>query len=383
MSTALGNRTDNSDTWLYPDQVFDGQNLMHGTAVCCVNGKVTALSATDAVPHGALVHKVPGLLTPGFFDIQINGGGGVLYNTSPTPEGLFTIAAAHRQYGTTALLPTVITDAPHVLEEAAEAMKDAFGKQGIQGIHIEGPHISVARKGTHEASWVCQLNPNSLKLVRDLRDRNIPVLMTVAPEGVAKGDIAKLVEMGVVVSIGHTDVGAAQIKPALEEGATLFTHLFNGMSQMANREPGAVGTGINSTAYCSLIVDGHHVADDMLLLAMRARPVKDHMIIISDAMPTVGGPDAFDLYGQNIRLDAGKLVNSEGSLAGAHTTMFDSLAHVVNVLERPTEEALRMTLSNPAKLMGLEQPVARLQGADLSNVLLIANDYKSVSFLSA
>lgn len=378
MSTAPGNQ----DIWLCPDQLFDGQNLLTDTAIHLVNSKCVGLSSADQLPADATVKKLSGLITPGFFDIQINGGGGVLYNTSPTPEGLAAIAGAHRQFGTTALLPTVITDAPNVLEEAVEAMKDAYGTHGIKGIHIEGPHISVERKGTHEASWVRPLNERSLQLVRDLRDRDIPVLMTVAPEGVAKGDVARLVEMGAVVSIGHTDAGAAQIKPVLEEGANLFTHLFNGMSQMVNREPGAVGTGINSTAYCSLIVDGHHVADDMLRLAIRARPVKDHMIIISDAMPTVGGPENFNLYGHQVYLEDGKLINKAGSLAGAHVTMLESVARMITELQFPTEEVLRMSLSNPAALMGLQQSVASLQNTGLSDMLLIAPDYKSFSFLS-
>ncbi|KZK91275.1 N-acetylglucosamine-6-phosphate deacetylase [Pseudovibrio sp. Ad46] len=378
MSTAPGNQ----DIWLCPDQLFDGQNLLTDTAIHLVDGKCAGLSSADQLPVDVTVKKLSGLITPGFFDIQINGGGGVLYNTSPSPEGLAAIAAAHRQFGTTALLPTVITDAPNVLEDAVEAMKDAYGTHGIKGIHIEGPHISVERKGTHEASWVRPLNERSLQLVRDLRDRDIPVLMTVAPEGVAKGDVARLVEMGAVVSIGHTDAGAAQIKPVLKEGANLFTHLFNGMSQMVNREPGAVGTGINSTAYCSLIVDGHHVADDMLRLAIRARPVKDHMIIISDAMPTVGGPENFNLYGHQVYLEDGKLINKAGSLAGAHVTMLESVARMITELQFPAEEVLRMSLSNPAALMGLQQSVASLQNTDLVDMLLLAPDYKSFSFLS-
>ncbi|KZL25564.1 N-acetylglucosamine-6-phosphate deacetylase [Pseudovibrio sp. WM33] len=378
MSTAPGNQ----DIWLCPDKLFDGQNLLTDTAIHLVDGKCAGLSSADQLPVDAIVKKLSGLITPGFFDIQINGGGGVLYNTSPSPEGLAAIAAAHRQFGTTALLPTVITDAPNVLEDAVEAMKDAYGTHGIKGIHIEGPHISVERKGTHEASWVRPLNERSLQLVRDLRDRDIPVLMTLAPEGVAKGGVARLVEMGAVVSIGHTDAGAAQIKPVLEEGANLFTHLFNGMSQMVNREPGAVGTGINSTAYCSLIVDGHHVADDMLRLAIRARPVKDHMIIISDAMPTVGGPENFNLYGHQVYLEDGKLINKAGSLAGAHVTMLESVARMITELQFPAEEVLRMSLSNPAALMGLQQSVASLQNTDLADMLLLAPDYKSFSFLS-
>ncbi len=378
MSTA----PDNLDIWLSPDQLFDGQKLLTDTSIHFVNGACAGLSSGSQLPADATVKKLTGLVTPGFFDIQINGGGGVLYNTSPTQEGLASIADAHHQLGTTALLPTVITDAPDVLEKAVDAMKDAYGTHGIKGIHIEGPHISVERKGTHEARWVRPLNERSLELVRDLRDRDIPVLMTLAPEGVAKGDVARLVEMGAVVSVGHTDAGAAQIKPLLEEGANLFTHLFNGMSQMVNREPGAVGTGINSSAFCSVIADGHHVADDMLRLAIRARAVKDHMILISDSMPTVGGPDHFTLYGNQVFLKDGKLINKAGALAGAHVTMLESVARMITELHFPAEEVLRMGLSNPAALMGLQQSVASLQNTGSADMLLIAPDYKSFSFLS-
>jgi len=382
MSSVLSTLSQTDDIWLCPDLVFDGQNLLSDSALHLAAGKLGQLKPRSDLPENAQVAELAGILTPGFFDVQVNGGGGVLYNTSPTPEGLFAIAKAHRKLGTTALLPTVITDAPQVLEDAVEAMKDAYVHFGIQGIHIEGPHISIARRGTHEAQWVRSLTDCGFERIRQLRDKGIPVLITVAPESLQKGDVAKLVEMGVVVSIGHTDATAAQIKLYLEEGANLFTHLFNGMSQMLNREPGAVGTGINSSAYCSIIADGHHVADDMLQLAMRAKPEKDRMILISDAMPTVGGPDVFELYGNQILLKDGKLINKQGSLAGAHVTMLESVAYVVEKLGRPLEETLRMAVTNPSRLMGVEGRVATLEQSDLSNIVLMSSDFKSFSPLA-
>lgn len=363
------------EAWLRPDLVFDGVNLLKGRALCLRDGQFVGLTDADKVPEGSCSKPISGLISPGFFDIQVNGGGGVLFNSTPTVDGLQKIAAAHLPFGTTALLPTVITDAPEVLEAACDAALSAVGASGIQGIHIEGPHISIARRGTHNPRWVRMFDKHTRGLLVKLREAGVPVLMTVAPEGVAAGDIAELVEMGVVVSLGHTDATAQEIEAALAEGAQLFTHLFNGMSQMQNREPGAVGAGLNSSTYCSIIADGLHVADDMLRLAIRARPVADRMILISDAMPTLGGPGHFSLYGHDVVLSEGKLINREGSLAGAHISMFDAFVRTHLILGCALEDALRMAVTNPARLMGLEQPLATLN----AELIHVSPDFSSCS----
>jgi len=180
----------------------------------------------------------------------------------------------------------------------------------------------------------------------------LPVMITLAPEAVQPGQIAELVGTGAIVSLGHTDSDAAGIRRALAEGANCFTHLYNAMSPMLNRAAGTTGAAINSTAWCGIICDGIHVADEMVALAIRARPVADRMFLVSDAMPTVGGSDSFLLYGQTIRLRNGQLVNEEGSLAGAHVTMADSVQRLVTVLGIDLQTALRMAISTPARVMG-------------------------------
>lgn len=359
---------------LLPDAIFDGQDLRQGVALRVGTDRLTA----DTSRADDLVWRVPGCLSPGFIDLQVNGGGGVLFNNRPDPEGLRTIARAHRSTGTAALLATLITDAPEVMEQAVDAMLACYGQDGIAGIHLEGPHFSLARRGTHAVRYIRPLDSQTLGQVARLRAQGVPVMVTLAPEATRPGQIAALVAEGVVVALGHSDATAHQVRAALAEGAQTFTHLFNAMSQMQNREPGVVGAAINSDAYCSMICDGIHVAPEMLALAIRARPRSDRMILVTDAMPTVAGPDSFTLYGQTIRLQDGKLLNQDGALAGAHVTMLQSIRLARDLLGATLCEALRMAISNPAALMRFET-LGGLEQQRPEEVILISPDLMSFS----
>lgn len=361
--------------FLLPDVLFDGQGLRAGACLRITGNRVVRCDR----PTGGPVWNLPGILSPGFIDLQVNGGGGVLFNACPTADGARATARAHRTTGTTALLPTLITDAAEVMERAVDAILQAHGQDGIIGIHLEGPHISTARRGTHARQHVRPLDAATLGLVARLRSDGVPVMLTLAPEACAPGQITALVRQGVVVAIGHSDTTAERVRQALGEGAQTFTHLFNAMSQMQNREPGVVGAAINSQSYCSFICDAIHVAPEMLQLAIRARPVPDRMILVSDAMPTVAGPDHFDLYGQTIELREGRLVNAEGALAGAHVTMLQSVRNAVDLLGRMPDEALRMAITNPARLMGRED-LADITQIPVQDMILIAPDFSSCAF---
>ena len=359
------------DWWLRADQVFCGDVLSSDKSLRILDGKVSQIADRQNVPADANILDVAGCIAPGFFDIQINGGGGVLLNAEPSEASIKSIARAHRQFGTTSFLPTIITDIPEVLERAVDAVIGTAGTHGVVGLHIEGPHIDASRRGTHAAEFIRRLDQQTIDQITLLRERDIPVLMTVAPASVSPRQVSELVEMGAVISIGHSNASGDETAALLDAGANAFTHLFNAMSPMLNRAPGVTGTAINSQAYCSFICDGIHVNDEMLALAIRARPIADRMIMISDAMPTVGGPDSFVLYGKTLHLRNGSLVNSEGSLAGAHTTMAESLERVVNKLGVALEEALRMAISNPARLMGVGASMT-LQGAMVQDLVLIS-----------
>ena len=368
--------------WLCPDRVFDGSALLKGHALGLSAGLVVALAPLSSLPAGAIRHPIAGTITPGFIDLQVNGGGDVFLNTDPSPAGMANIAAAHRRFGTVGILPTLITDAPDVLDQAADAALAAYGMIGILGLHIEGPHISVARRGTHATRFIRPLDARTIAVVKRLRKAGIAVLITVAPEATRPGQIAELAATGAVVSLGHSDADATTVRAALSEGANCFTHLFNAMSPMLNRAAGVTGAGINSSAYAGIICDGIHVADEMVGLAIRARPQLDTTFLVSDAMPTVGGSDHFSLYGDEIRLEGGRLVNAEGSLAGAHVTMAESLARLINVVGIAPEAALRMAVTIPARVIGAEL-LAKIPGRRLEDLLILNTDWQVTSTCAA
>lgn len=345
------------EDWILPDAVFDGQRLCFDTAVLMRDGQAVDMR------KGAVARPVGGILTPGFFDIQVNGGGGVLYNTQPDYAGAAAIAQAHARFGTTGILTTLITDAPGALQSAANDILANGLPEGVLGIHIEGPHISIERKGTHNPDLIRPLDAPTLDIVTSLRQQNVPVLITIAPEAATQEQVRQLIDRGAVVSLGHSNCTAATANAYFDAGASLVTHLFNGMSQMTSREPGLVGAAINSDVCASIICDGIHVAPDMIDLAFRARRSADRMILISDAMPTVGGDPEFDLYGKTIRLNGNTLLNSSGNLAGAHVTMAEAVSYCVETVGIDTETALRAAITNPAELMGVAERFDLMKGA--------------------
>ena len=359
-----------TDCWVAPESLFDGQDIVYGQAVRIVDGRITEIAKT---PDSAV--RIKGCLTPGFVDLQVNGGGGVMLNTTPTRGGMADIAAAHRIFGTVAVMPTVITDHWAVLDQAVEAAIAAKGDDGIIGLHIEGPHISVARRGTHNAIHVRPMDDRTLNVVEALRRHDIAVMITIAPEAITHDQIAALVRMGAVVSIGHTDATCEDTEAAISAGASCATHLFNAMSPMVGREPGAVGAVINSHVWSGIICDGFHVDDRMIKLALRARPDDDLMFLVSDAMATVGGPALFDLYGQNIHLENGRLINAEGHFAGAHVTQAEGVARLVHEIDVPLAQALRMAITVPALVVG-QANLAQVIGRLVRDVLLLSDDLK-------
>ncbi len=357
--------------WIAAWGVFDGARLLPDHAIRLQGGHVAELAPVSSLPPGQALTRLDGVIAPGFVDLQVNGGGGVLLNQTPTREGIATLLAAHRRFGTVAVLPTVITDAPDVLEAAAEAVLQAWDLPGLLGLHIEGPHISLARRGTHSGAYIRPFDSRTLDVVARLRAADLAVMVTLAPEAATPEDVAALARLGAVISIGHSDATAEQVGELLDAGAGCFTHLFNAMSQMTGRAPGVVGAALNSQAKIGIICDGVHVSDAMVGLACRACPGQDQMFLVSDAMPTVGGPDRFTLYGQTITVQDGRLINAEGSLAGAHTTMAEGVARLVGPVGLPLERALRMAITLPAATIGAA-PAAGLLARPVRDIVCLS-----------
>lgn len=352
-------------TLITPDFVFDGETLRNDLSVIVDQ-------TVQLVPRDAAGQRFAGAIAPGYIDLQVNGGGGVLVNTQP--QALDALAAAHRRFGTVALLPTVITDRPEVLDSVTEVMlRRHTGEAGdpIVGLHIEGPHIALSRRGTHDARSVRPLDERTMRCLRDLRAAGIPVLLTLAPEVVPPGQIAQLVELGVIVSLGHSDATAAQARAGFAAGAQAVTHLFNAMSPLGHREPGMVGAALTDAPFVGLIADGIHVDDTVLPLVFRA--VAGRVFLVSDAMPTVGGPSEFNLYGATISVRDGRLINAEGALAGAHTTMAEGVARLIR-LGLPPQAVLAAAITHPAALIG-RRDLSVLQGRSERDVVWLGGDW--------
>ncbi|QUS37267.1 N-acetylglucosamine-6-phosphate deacetylase [Falsirhodobacter algicola] len=346
--------------------LWSGGRLLPDREITVKDGRVWSVRPGTTGAFRAHLVSVP------FTDLQVNGGGGVMLNSDPTPEGVRRIAAAHRRLGTGDILPTVITDRPEVTEAAAHAVAAVAGESGVIGLHIEGPHLSPARRGTHRAEDIRPLDRRMVDLVAGLRARNLRVMITLAPERADPALLAELVASGAVVSAGHSSATAAEARAAFARGIGCVTHLYNAMDPMTSREPGLLGVAITSDVAIGLICDGVHVAWEMLRLAMDAHPPGAPIFAVSDAMATVGGPDHFTLYGRRIDLRDGRLVNGEGALAGAHIDLRQTLANLCTHVGLPLERALPMVTDAPRRVMGL--PPRRIEEGTASSDMILMDD---------
>jgi N-acetylglucosamine-6-phosphate deacetylase len=311
-----------------------------------------------------------GLLLPGFIDSQVNGGGGVLFNDSPSLEVIRAIGAAHRRFGTTGFLPTLISADLDVVARAIAAVRGAIqaGVPGVLGIHIEGPFLNVARKGVHDPAKLRELDASALGLLTSLHEGR--TLVTLAPEMTTPQIIEKLVAAGVVVSAGHTNATYAEIEPALRHGLTGFTHLFNAMSQLTGREPGAVGAALSDPgSWCGIIVDGVHTDPVVLRIALKCKP-HERFMLVTDAMPSVGTHNgSFQLQGRRITVSGNVCVDEDGTLAGSNIDMASSVRNAMSMLGLPLSEAVRMASQWPAEFLGISGDVGRIAAGYRANLV--------------
>lgn len=352
-------------------RVFDGEAIREGLAVLVEGESIAALVPESDMPKGVECVAVGGLLAPGFIDLQVNGGGGVLFNATPTVEAIRAIGTAHRAYGTTGFLVTFITGSTEKMAAAVEATRQALDERvpGLLGIHLEGPFLNPAKRGIHDAQWVRMPNQGDLALLDEL-----PVgrtLVTLAPEQAPPGLIERLARAGVVVAAGHTDADYDRAMAGFAKGVSGVTHLFNAMTPLTSRAPGMVGAALDhKPAWCGLIVDGHHVHPASLRAVIAAKP-RGTMILITDAMPpAAGGPAAFDLGGRPIRAEGGRLIGADGTLAGADLDMARAVANTVEMVGLDIAEALRMASLYPARALGLDDRGRIASGKRADLVLL-------------
>lgn len=335
-------------------RVLTDAGLEEGLVVVVDGGHIAEVAPCEVVRvRGAEIVDLEGnLLLPGFIDIQVNGGGGVLFNDTPTVEAIAEIGRVHRQFGTTGFLPTLVSDDLGVVAEAIAATREAIAKgvPGVLGLHIEGPFLNEARRGVHDASKIRTLDEEAFRLLTTPTGGR--TLITLAPEKTTPQMIRALTKAGVIVSAGHSDATYAQVREALAAGLTGFTHLFNAMSQLTVREPGVVGAALEDEhSWCSIIVDGHHVDPVVLRLAMRMKR-HDRFILVTDAMPSVGSDaSSFSLLGKRISVTDGVCLDEDGTLAGSNMDMGTAVRNSVTMLGIDIAHAVRMASCYPAEFL--------------------------------
>jgi N-acetylglucosamine-6-phosphate deacetylase len=302
------------------------------------------------------------LLLPGFIDTQVNGGGGVLFNDTPTLEGIAAIGAAHRRFGTTGFLPTLISDDLDKLATAIAAVDEAIasGTPGVLGIHIEGPFLAPARRGIHREDKLRELGDDDIALLTSLKSGR--TLVTLAPEAATPAQIAALAKAGAIVSLGHSQADYETARAAFAAGASGVTHLFNAMSGLDHRAPGLAGAALEDDGiYAGIIADGHHLHPAALRVALRAKGA-DRIMLVTDAMPSVGSEvPFFDLQGRKIALRDGMLADAQGTLAGSHLTMAGAVTNMMALAGASIAAASRMASGTPAAFLGLQARLGAIE----------------------
>ena len=359
-------------------RIFDGTRWHDDAALVVSGGKIEALVDTDVPLELRRVALPGGILVPGFIDLQVNGGGGALFNERRTVEAIRTICTAFQQFGTTACLPTLITDTPEVSDEAVEAGLAAMwaGVPGFLGLHLEGPHLAVLRKGAHDAALIRPFSDNDLQRLVHAREGLPVVIATVAAETVPPAEIAAMVERGITVSIGHSDASFAQVAAAAKAGASMVTHLFNAQSQMGNREPGVVGAALDiGKLNAGLIADGIHVHPAAIANALRGKRGPGHIFIVTDAMSVTGtDAESFELTGRTVYRRDGALRLADGTLAGADLTMIGAIRYLVQTVGLALDEALRMAALYPAQAVGIADRYGHLTRGARADMVLLSDD---------
>ncbi|MFP7674506.1 N-acetylglucosamine-6-phosphate deacetylase [Marivita sp. S0852] len=342
--------------------LYDGvsDDMIADQMIDVAHGRIVAIRPADHTDLGDASLPVFDIVAPGFIDLQINGAADRQFNFDPTPDTLEQIATGARQGGTAYCLPTFITAAGCEYVRALEATQTALARSvpGVLGVHLEGPFLSRAKPGIHNARAIRVIEAEDIDLLVNARAGTL--LLTVAPETLPDGALARLAAAGIRVFAGHSDATADQIAQAEAAGLVGVTHLFNAMSQMTGRAPGVVGAVLASdTLYAGIIADGHHV--DWRNVDIAARLMPQRLCLVTDAMLTLAGSvTSFDLDGTTITKRDGRLTNAAGRLAGAHVSMIESVRNMLDHTSMGLAHVLRLATSNPARALGLETQIGVL-----------------------
>ena len=347
---------------LLGSQIFCGERFYDHHALLIDGNSIIEIVDEKNIPNAFnKIELDQGIIAPGFIDLQVNGGGGILFNNRPTKESLNTIINAHQFFGTTSIMPTVISDSIKVLTKCTRAVTQEIKKNSaLLGIHMEGPIFSLKYRGVHQKKYISKLSSEYLELFSNLKE--FPVILTLAPECISIKDLNHLASLGLKIMAGHTDASYDELEQAAKNNLNGFTHLFNAMSQMSARKPGAVGAALDfDNLYASIIVDLHHVHHSLIKLAYQKKPI-GKLFFISDSMATINhGEPTFELYDEVVSEQNGRITNAEGKLAGSSITQIDAVKNAYQKCNIPLDHALAMASRYPAEFIGVDRYLGSLK----------------------
>jgi len=362
---------------LLGSQIFCGERFYDDHALL-VDGKsiVDIVDKNNTPDNFNKIELDQGILAPGFIDLQVNGGGGVLFNNSPNKESLNTIIKAHQFFGTTSVMPTVISDSLEVLEQCIKTVTEEIkNNSSLLGIHIEGPFFNTKYRGVHQKQYISTINSDYLNLFESLK--GFPVMLTLAPECISSQQLKHLTSLGIKTLAGHSDASYDKLDDAIKNGLDGFTHLFNAMGQISAREPGVVGSALHfENTFASIIVDLHHVHPSLIQLAYQLKPT-GKLFFISDSMATINhGKPSFELYDEVVNELDGRLVNSEGKLAGSSITQIDAVKNAYQKCNIPLNQALAMASRYPAEYLGIANHLGSLKPGYRADLVHFDSNFK-------
>ena len=362
---------------LLGSQIFCGERFYDDHALLVEGKSIVDIVDKNNIPENFNKMELDqGILAPGFIDLQVNGGGGVLFNNSPNKESLNTIIKAHQFFGTTSVMPTVISDSLEVLEQCITTVTEEIkNNSSLLGIHIEGPFFNTKYRGVHQKQYISTINSDYLNLFESLK--GFPVMLTLAPECISSQQLKHLTSLGIKTLAGHSDASYDELDDAIKNGLDGFTHLFNAMSQISAREPGVVGSALHfENTFASIIVDLHHVHPSLIQLAYQLKP-KGKLFFISDSMATINhGKPSFELYDEVVNESDGRLVNSEGKLAGSSITQIDAVKNAYQKCNIPLNQALAMASRYPAEYLGIENHLGSLKPGYRADLVHFDSNFK-------
>ncbi len=343
-------------------KLFSGLEFIERKALLIDDQHIAGIVNENDIPVAFEVQTLDGgILSPGFIDLQVNGGGGKLFNNSPDKDSLNTIILAHQYFGTTSIMPTVISDSLNILQKCTDTISNEIkNNHSLLGIHIEGPFFNVKYRGVHQKQYINTINASYLNLFEKLD--KFPVMLTLAPECISIKQLKHLKSLGFKILAGHTDASYDQLEEAIKYGLDGFTHLFNAMGQISAREPSVVGSAFDfDETSASIIVDLHHVHPSLINLSFKQKP-KGKLFFVSDSMATINhGEPSFELYDEVVSESNGRIINSEGKLAGSSITQIDAIKNAYQKCNIPLESAISMATLYPAEYLGVSDYIGQLK----------------------